>query len=101
MKVLRLLAIPLAVLIVLSAAAAQMVEAIVHDKKRVLPCAAYCDKEYAVGGYYVGVPVILGAAGVERILELDLTPEENVDFQKSVSAVKNLVTAMGKLMGGV
>jgi malate dehydrogenase len=84
-----------------AAAAAQMVEAIVHDKKRVLPCAAYCDKEYAVGGYYVGVPVILGAAGVERILELDLTPEETADFQKSVSAVKNLVTTMGKLMGGV
>lgn len=84
-----------------AAAAAQMVEAIVHDKKRVFPCAAYCDKEYSVGGYYVGVPVILGAAGVERIIELDLAPEENADFQKSVNAVKSLVTAMGKLMGGV
>ena len=59
-----------------AAATAQMVEAIVHDKKRVIPCAAYCDKEYGVGGYYVGVPVILGASGVERIIELELTAEE-------------------------
>jgi malate dehydrogenase len=73
----------------------------VHDKKRLIPCAAYCDKEYGVGGYYVGVPVILGAGGVERIIELDLTPEEDADFQKSVHAVKSLVSAMGKLMGGV
>ena len=50
-----------------------MVEAIVRDKKRLIPCAAYCDKEYGVGGYYVGVPVILGAGGVERIIELELT----------------------------
>ena len=83
-----------------AAAAAQMVDAIVHDKKRVIPCAAYCDKEYCVGGYYVGVPVILGAGGVERILELDLTPEESADFQNSVNAVKALVKAMGELMGG-
>ena len=53
-----------------AAATAQMVEAIVRDKKRLIPCAAYCDKEYGVGGYYVGVPVILGASGVERIIEL-------------------------------
>ena len=56
-----------------AAATAQMVEAIVRDKKRVLPVAAYCDKEYGVGGYYVGVPVVLGANGVERIVELKLT----------------------------
>ena len=49
-----------------------MVEAIVRDKKRLIPCAAYCDKEYGVGGYYVGVPVILGAGGVEQIIELEL-----------------------------
>ena len=49
-----------------------MVEAIVRDKKRLIPCAAYCDKEYGVGGYYVGVPVILGASGVEKIIELKL-----------------------------
>jgi malate dehydrogenase len=83
-----------------AAAAAQMVAAIVHDKKRLFPCAAYCDKEYGVGGYYVGVPVILGASGVERIIELELTAEERADFQKSVDAVKSLVKVMGELLGG-
>ncbi|MFM7071349.1 MAG: malate dehydrogenase [Planctomycetota bacterium] len=81
-----------------AAATAQMVEAIVRDKKRVIPVAAYCDREYGVGGYYVGVPVVLGAAGVERIIELDLTETERVDFQKSVDAVKGLVKTMGELM---
>jgi malate dehydrogenase len=80
-----------------AAAVAQMVEAIVRDKKRLIPCAAYCDKQYGVGGYYVGVPVVLGAGGVERIIELDLTPQERADFQKSVDAVKELVSAMAKL----
>ena len=74
-----------------------MVEAIIKDKKRLLPVAAYCDKEYGVGGYYVGVPAILGAAGVERIIELNLTDEEQASFQNSVSAVKELVAAMDKL----
>ncbi len=77
-----------------AAAVAQMCEAIIRDKKRVLPAAAYCDSEYGVGGYYVGVPVVLGSGGVERIIELDLTESENADFQKSVSAVKELVAAM-------
>ena len=56
-----------------AAATTQMVAAVVRDQKRLVPCAAYCDKEYGVGGYYVGVPVILGASGVERIIELELT----------------------------
>jgi malate dehydrogenase len=81
-----------------AAATAQMVEAVVRDKKRLLPCAAYCDKEYGVGGYYVGVPVILGASGVERIVELELTGEERVAFQKSVDAVKSLIATMAKLV---
>ena len=81
-----------------AAATAQMVEAIVRDKKRLIPCAAYCDKEYGVGGYYVGVPVILGAAGVEKIVELDLDAQETADFQKSVDAVKSLVATMNELM---
>ena len=81
-----------------AAATAQMVEAIVRDKKRVIPCAAYCDKEYGVGGYYVGVPVVLGAKGVEKIIEIDLTPQEKADFQKSVDAVKGLVATMTQLM---
>ncbi len=80
-----------------AAATAQMVEAIIRDKKRLLPCAAYCDKEYGVGGYYVGVPIILGAAGVERIIELELSAAEQADFQKSVAAVKELVAAMKAL----
>jgi malate dehydrogenase len=76
-----------------------MVEAVVKDKKRLIPCAAYCDKEYGVGGYYVGVPIILGAGGVERIIELELDPQEKADFKKSVDAVKELVAAMAKLTG--
>ena len=75
-----------------------MVEAIVRDKKRLIPCAAYCDKEYGVGGYYVGVPVILGAGGVERIIELQLSDAERAAFQKSVEAVKGLVATMAKLV---
>ena len=82
-----------------AAAVAQMVEAIVRDKKRVLPCAAYCDKEYGVGGYYVGVPVVLGAGGVERIIELELSGQEKADFQHSIDAVKELVATMSKLTG--
>ena len=81
-----------------AAATAQMVEAIVRDKKRVIPVAAYCDQEYGVGGYYVGVPVILGAGGVERIIELELTESERADFQKSVDSVKGIVKTMGELM---
>lgn len=81
-----------------AAATAQMVEAIVRDKKRMVPCAAYCDKEYGVGGYYVGVPVILGAKGVEKIVELKLTASEQADFSKSVEAVKGLVATMGQLL---
>ncbi len=81
-----------------AAATAQMVEAVVRDQKRLVPCAAYCDKEYGVGGYYVGVPVILGASGVERVVELKLTADEQAAFQKSVQAVKDLVATMGKVV---
>jgi malate dehydrogenase len=81
-----------------AAATAQMVEAVVRDKKRLIPCAAFCDKEYGVGGYYVGVPVVLGASGVERIIELELTGPERAAFDKSVEAVKQLVAAMAKLV---
>ena len=81
-----------------AAATAQMVEAIVRDKKRLIPCAAYCDKEYGVGGYYVGVPVVLGSGGVEKIIELDLSEQEQSDFNHSVDAVKELVAAMDKLV---
>jgi malate dehydrogenase len=80
-----------------AAAAAQMVEAVVRDKKRLIPCAAYCDREYGVGGYYVGVPVILGSGGVERIIEVGLSPSERAALEKSVEAVKSLVAAMDRL----
>ena len=82
-----------------AAATTQMVEAIVRDKKRLLPCAAFCDREYGVGGYYVGVPAILGAGGVERIVELELTDQERKGFQNSVDAVKTLVKSMQDLVG--
>ncbi len=82
-----------------AAATAQMVEAVVRDKKRLIPCAAYCDKEYGVGGYYVGVPVVLGSAGVERIIEIPLSTGERAAFQKSVDAVKGLVETMARLAG--
>ncbi len=81
-----------------AAATTQMVEAIVQDKKRVIPCAAYCDSEYGVGGYYVGVPVVLGAGGVEKIIQLELDVQEQADFQKSVDAVKDLVQTMSTLV---
>ncbi len=81
-----------------AAATTQMVEAIIRDKKRLIPCAAYCDKEYEVGGYYVGVPVVLGSAGVERIVELSLTDDEKVAFQKSIDAVTELIATMASLV---
>ena len=81
-----------------AAATAQMVEAIVRDKKRLIPCAAYCDREYGVGGYYVGVPVILGTGGVERVVELELDAQERAAFQKSVDAVHSLVATMDSLL---
>jgi malate dehydrogenase len=80
------------------AATAQMVEAVVRDKKRLIPCAAYCDREYGVGGYFVGVPVILGAGGVERIIELELTAAERQALNHSIDAVKSLVDAMASLV---
>jgi len=82
-----------------AAATAQMVEAVVRDKKRLVPCAAYCRDEYGVGGYFVGVPVVLGAAGVERIVELQLLPAERAALDKSIAAVKDLVAAMNRLTG--
>jgi malate dehydrogenase len=77
-----------------ASATVQMAEAIIRDKKRILPCAAYCDKEYCVGGYFVGVPVILGKDGVERVIEIELDAEEKKMFQTSVDHVKELVKAV-------
>ena len=81
-----------------SAAVAEMAESILKDKKRILPCAVYCDSEYGVGGYFVGVPAILGRNGVEKIIELKLTFEEREMFTKSVDQIKKLVDETKKLL---
>ncbi len=68
-----------------------MAEAIVKDKKRILPCAGYCDSEYGVGGYFVGVPCVLGANGVEKVIEIDFDEDERALMDESISHVKDLV----------
>src|SRR5689334_1502821 len=77
------------------AAAAQMVDAIVLDEKRILPCAAYLQGEYGIDGLYVGVPVKLGASGVEEIVELDLTDAEQAMLDASAAAVREVVGVLG------
>src|SRR5580765_3014305 len=74
-----------------AAATVQMAEAIIKDKKRILPCAAYCDREYGIGGYFVGVPCVLGKSGVEKVLEVPLSTEEAAAFKVSIEHVKDLV----------
>ena len=74
-----------------SAAVVEMVEAILKDKKKILPCAAYLEGEYGIQGLFVGVPAKLGARGIEQILEVKLTPEELAALQKSAAAVRELV----------
>src|SRR5258705_220237 len=73
------------------ATAVEMVEAILKDKKKILPCAAYLNGQYGVKGLYVGVPVKLGRAGVEQVIEIKLTPDEQAAFNKSADAVRELV----------
>jgi malate dehydrogenase len=82
-----------------SASAVDMVDAILKDQKRVLPCAARCDGEYGISGLFVGVPVILGRSGVEKILEYDLTPEERSALARSADAVKELCAVVDRLLG--
>ena len=76
-----------------AASAIEMAEAYLKDQKRLLPCAAYVDGAFGLKDMYVGVPVILGAGGVERLVEIQMTADENAMFQKSVDAVKGLVAA--------
>ena len=78
-----------------SAAVAEMVEAILKDKKKILPCAAYLEGEYGLKDLFVGVPCKLGARGIEQIIEIKLTPEEQNALQKSAGAVKELVGVIG------
>ena len=78
-----------------SAATVEMVEAILKDKKKILPCAAYLQGEYGIEGYYIGVPCKLGAGGLEKIIEIKLTPEEDAALKKSAAAVKELCAVIG------
>jgi malate dehydrogenase len=80
-----------------SASVVAMVESILKDKRRILPCAAYLEGEYGVQGLYVGVPVKLGARGLEEIVQLNLTVDERVALQKSAESVRELVEAMKRL----
>jgi malate dehydrogenase len=77
-----------------SAAATEMVEAILKDKKKILPCAAYLNGEYGIHGLFVGVPVKLGSKGIEQIIEIKLTPEEKTALDKSAAAVKELIAVI-------
>ena len=83
-----------------SAASAEMVDAILLNQKRLLPCAALLEGEYGIDGIYMGVPVILGAGGVERVVELDLTADEKALLDKSADAVRELVDVMANAPAG-
>jgi len=74
-----------------SRAVSEMAEAIIRDQKRVIPCASYCNGEYGVKGIFIGVPAVLGANGVEKILEIELDKDEKKAFEGSVTAVKGLI----------
>jgi malate dehydrogenase len=78
-----------------SAAATEMVEAILKDKKKILPCAAYLQGEYGIHGLFVGVPCKLGAGGLEQIIEIKLTAAEQAALQKSADSVKELCAVIG------
>jgi malate dehydrogenase len=80
-----------------ASSAIQMAESYIKDKRRVLPCAAFLNGEYGVKGMYVGVPVVIGAKGVERIVEIDLNAAERAMFLKSVESVKGLIDACAKI----
>jgi malate dehydrogenase len=81
--------------------AIEMAEAYLKDQKRVLPCAAHCDGELGVKGMYVGVPTVIGAGGIERIVNISLNKDEQEMFDKSVDAVKGLVAACKEIDGSL
>ncbi|MCE2748306.1 MAG: malate dehydrogenase [Rhodobacter sp.] len=74
-------------------AAIEMAESYLRDQKRVLPCAAWCDGPYGLNGMYVGVPTVIGAQGIEKVIEIRLNKDETAMFQKSVDSVKGLIEA--------
>jgi malate dehydrogenase len=80
-----------------ASAAVEMAESILKDKKKVLPCAAYLEGEYGIRDLFIGVPVKLGAQGVEQVIEIKLGAEENAALQKSAAAVQELKSALAKL----
>ena len=80
-----------------SSAAVEMAESILKDKKKVLPCAAYLEGEYGIRDLFIGVPVKLGAKGVEQVIEIKLAPEENAALQKSAAAVQELKSVLATL----
>jgi malate dehydrogenase len=80
-----------------ASSAIQMAESYLKDKRRVLPCAVYLNGEYGVNGMYVGVPAVIGANGVERVVQIDLNGDERAMFTKSVDAVKGLIDACKKI----
>ena len=80
-----------------AASAIEMADSYLKDKKRVLPCAAYLSGEYKIKDMYVGVPVVIGERGVERILEISLNAKENKMFKDSISSVRSLMRACGKI----
>ena len=84
-----------------AASAIAMTESYLKDKKRVLPCAACLTGEYGVKGLYIGVPCVIGAKGMERVIEVDLNTHERLDFKRSVEAVENLVEACVRIAPGL
>jgi malate dehydrogenase len=72
-----------------------MVEAVLLDRKRILPCAAYLEGEYGLNGVYMGVPVKLGAKGVEQVIEIRLTDEERAMFERSAASVREVIKVTG------
>lgn len=80
-----------------ASSAIQMAEAFLKDKKRVLPCAAWCDGPYGLDGVYVGVPAVIGAGGVERVVEIKLNADEKASFDKSVDHVRALIDVVANL----
>jgi len=84
-----------------AASAVAMAESYLKDKKRVLPCAAHLNGEYGVKGIYVGVPAVISAKGVERVIEIDLTSGERADFMRSVESVQGLVESCKRIAPGL
>ena len=84
-----------------AASAVAMAESYLKDKKRVLPCAAHLSGEYGVNGFYIGVPCVIGAGGVERVVEIELNAHERAEFKRSVDSVQGLIEACIKIAPGL